>query len=391
MGVFKRKDRPNTWYATWMEGGKQQKIGFRSEEEANACLQMKLAALKCNAVPVLSGAAKRAVDLKRCGDNCSLERRVAWKIHEACVATGVLDCIVLNDGTRADLAVKLCSAKLYVGLQLKTTSGPLSKRQPNTWAFNHMHGYEGMLVVCWRGDQDDGWLCRGDDSRPEMWTFTLPKYKIAPMAIDPLVSSIVQLLSASHGLDENSEEFLRWNVGTPSGVTEMRMFSTYCQWTSTQCRFPADQNGTYDLIEDSTNRLQFKHSRARWFKSTSTGFDVHLTKKAGTVAGKKTVRPYDIGDFDALVVGHMDYERKLMFTWKIPSSKLERFFDTDAHSGIGSLVVHPPDAVRREYQLGPAPRKVANILWSSAYFVGVLPIAEMSDDARRACASVIGK
>ena len=343
---------------------------------------------------MLSGPAKREHDLQRCGDNSSLERRVAWTIHEACVSTGLLDCIVLNDGTRADLAVKLRISQLYIGLQLKTTGGPMSARQPNTWAFSHCRGYEGMLVVCWRGDYDDGWLCKGDDSRPERWCFTLPKHKIAPASIGPLVSSLVQMLSAPHGLDENTEEFLRWEIGSPTGVTEMRMISAYQQWASTDCRFPVDQNGTYDLLENGAERLQFKHCRARWCngygKSPSTGFDMHLTKKAGTVDGKKTVRPYGIGDFDTLVAGHIDYERQLMFTWKIPSSKLERYFETSGHTGVGSLVVQPPDAIRLKYQLGPAPLKTADILWTSAYFVGVLPVPEMSDDAKRACVECAG-
>lgn len=385
MGVHKRKDRPGTWAASWYEGGKQRRLSFPTEAEAEACLQSKLASR--TAKPLLTETEKRKIGIERSGDNSALERRVAMTIRDACMASGVLDCIVLNDGTRADIAVKLRSAELYVGVQLKTTHGPMSPRQPNTWSFKHMHGYEGMLVVCWRDDHSDGWLRRGNDAGPDTFNPTLPKSKSKPLQVNELVSGIAELLGTSHGLEEHTEEYLRWELKAPGSVTEMLTISTYRQWASTNCMFPVEQNGAYDLVEDGTLRLQFKHCRANWKRGNgkTTGFEMHLSKKAGTVSGKKTRRPYAVGDFDALVAGHIDHSHKLMFTWKIPASKLEEYFETDDHPGLKCVTVHPPEAVRRTYGLGLAPCNSSKSRWTASYFVGALPLATMSEDAKRAC------
>ena len=368
-----------------MEEGKQRKRCFATEAEARAYNRAKIATR--TAVQLPTAPEKRKIGIERSGDNCALERRIALTIRDACVASGVLDCIVLNDGTRADMAVKLRSAELYVAIQLKTTHGPMSMRQSTTWSFKHMHGYEGMLVICWRDDHSDGWLRRGNDAGPESLNITLTKTNDKPLQIDEIVSSIVKLLGAPHDLEQHTEEYLRWEITCPNAVTEMLTISTYCQWSATSCTFPVEQGGTYDMLEDGILRLQFKHCRANWMRtsSMSAGFAVHLRKNAGTVSAKKKHRPYKVGDFDALVASYIDRSRKLVFTWKIPAPELERYFETGGHSGLKSITVHPPEAVRQMYGLGWAPRNTAVSNWTVSYFVGVLPLATLSEEAKRAC------
>ena len=71
------------------------------------------------------------------------------------------DVVVLNDGTRADVAIKRPEWETYLGIQVKTTQTVTSGRK-RTYHFKDTKGYTGLLVVCWVVERAYGWAFDGE-------------------------------------------------------------------------------------------------------------------------------------------------------------------------------------------------------------------------------------
>ena len=92
------------------------------------------------------------------GDNSNLERDVANAF-----AASDESIYVMNDSVRADLCgffYKEEDETLALPIQLKTTAKQVEGNE-NAWRFKQVRGYTGMVVVCWRDDQKDGWVYDG--------------------------------------------------------------------------------------------------------------------------------------------------------------------------------------------------------------------------------------
>lgn len=102
---------------------------------------------------------KRRRDVSVCGNSCDMERRVALKIVEAWEEKTGQPALVLNDGTKADILLGFGEGS-FLPLQLKTTKAS-TKKTTSTYQFQHVCGYSGMPVVCWRCDSNKAWILDG--------------------------------------------------------------------------------------------------------------------------------------------------------------------------------------------------------------------------------------
>ena len=281
------------------------------------------------------------------GHNLDMERNVARAIVDAWTDVhGENTAKVTNDSAKSDVIVRLTDKEdAWLRMQLKTTSGNC-KGSPNTWAFNCVTGYTGMLVVCWRCDKKDAWVFDGAK---------LHKRGIRDLAVTPgaknerklalasgrkladLVGDLAALARKGNAdlWPTVTEDEAQNELASKTHRLERLGILAYIERNSkagTVFSNPKGQGTHVDLVKVETRddgkqvptRLQFK--TARESPSGATGFICHLCTSAGSYKGKKKVQPYPEGAFDELVaVAWVEDEagkQKPEF-WVIPAEALK--------------------------------------------------------------------
>ena len=336
----------------------------------------------------------RAEHKARNGNNCNLERDVA----NAFAASDEHIC-VMNDSVRADLCgffYKEEDETLALPIQLKTTEKAL-EGQPNTWRFKHVRGYTGMVVVCWRDDQKDGWVYDGttlDDRRTEdLWVTPGGKNaelaintddkstRATPLSLDGIVSRLRQLAKERRDrFPPRSKEYLSWEFSGEAHdhLKERIGIHLHKKYVDGAADFPKAQNGSFDFVSgDGKRRLQFKTARVQ---KGQAGFLVNLQESAGRVDGKATYRPYPAGAFDVLVVYRLDWKNRVAHVWRIPADKLieYHYLTTDTSYGKQSIGVYttPKDGKGRDQ-------------WTFNHYKGTQPIGDFPAEAEAAAGRLL--
>lgn len=312
---------------------------------------------------------KRKQNLQRNGNNSNLERQVARKIKamlEKLFSGSKV--IILNDGTRADILIQR-SDGLFLQIQLKTTSSP----RIGCWQFKDVLGYTGMPVLCWRDDQDSGWLYDGTllDERG------VRDLKVTPgkgnekkamhegaLTMEELCKLLVEVQDKYTGVDEISAT---WDFPGKAINTFKERVSLEIWKKLFDCNaiFPDDQNGSYDLMSKS-QRLQFKLAGRI---SEHRGLKVSLRESGGNIKGKRTNKPYRSGSFDAVVVMFIDWKFNKVHIWKIPERILveRKLLQTDDCKGQQGFYVFIPEELNllRKNKFG----EVFADVWTNDYYV----------------------
>lgn len=295
--------------------------------------------------------------------------------------------IILNDGTRADLLVQR-SEGLFLQIQLKTTSGP---NKGNCCRFRHVLGYTGMPVLCWRIDQQSGWLYDGallDERGIEDLNLTtgyndeneaMHKGKGA-LKIEEICTFLVNTMDKFPGVHEISA---RWDF-SGKALTQFKERVSLEIWKicfDPEATFPNDQNGSYDLLSEE-KRLQFKTAS----RHTRNGLKVNLREQAGIVDGRKTHKPYSSGSFDEVVIVFLDWKLNKVHIWKIPEDILiqKNLLITENCKGQQSIDVYIP-AEKHTLRWRKSGEPCADT-WTRDFYIGTKDVPKFGIEAETVAA-----
>ena len=268
------------------------------------------------------------------------------------------DVVVLNDGTRADVAIKRPEWDSYLGIQVKTTQTVKSGTE-QTYQFRKTKGYTGLLVVCWVVGRSYGWAFDGqwlDGCYSENLDVTAvpehrdprnaARYALSgnlPRDIDDLLRwikpQVYDLTSPVAHFPRRTEEYLRWEFRGKALAQAKERVSLHVYQThlDPEAKFPTAQQGSYDF-ESHGNRQQHKVARLHG----DQGFLAALHENAGRFNGTQTYRPYPTDAFDELVV--TVFEGYKAHVWVIPASELEarNCFRSNDCAGVTGMSVYLP-------------------------------------------------
>ena len=307
---------------------------------------------------------KRAKDVSISGDTSSMERRIIHRRKHELEKYG-LDICILNDGTRADVLVRIDkNIDLWLPIQWKTTARcVIDKRRKNSaaYSFYDLSGYDDMIIICeceadrftwvYAGYVLDGLKCKkiakstannecyiGNDSSSFILASTLKKLIVRNEYVMVLKNSARQDFKNSSGKNTHKIEYsaitawrdvhmstniYRKNYGykelTKNEINDINTtFSAEDNYnvlkTGTVFRWPDLQQSVYDceICFDAHRKLPkwYKVQVKTVFKRSSFGYKTGLSTACGTDYNKKQIcRPYSIGDAD-IYVFILPYESK---------------------------------------------------------------------------------
>ena len=338
----------------------------------------------------------KAENKARNGNSCNLERDVANAF-----AASDESIYVMNDSVRADLCGFFYGPEeeetLALPIQLKTTAKHVEGNE-NTWQFRQVRGYKGMVVVCWRDDQKDGWVYDGatlDDRRTENLCVTPgginaklaintddERTRSTPLSLDGIVSRLKQLAKERRDrFPPRTKAYLSWEFSGEEAHSQLKerigihLHQTHVDGAAD---FPKAQNGSFDLVSgDGTLRLQFKTACVQ---RDHAALRVNLNESAGRVDGKATYRPYPADAFDVLVVYRLDWKSKVAHVWRIPANKLVEYhyLTTDAQHGKQGIYVYtkPKNGKGRDQ-------------WTFDHYVGTQHLGDFPAEAEAAAGRLL--
>ena len=359
------RKKGNKFYTDIRFNGKWKRAPFATPEAARAARD---ASRKQTAEAVVARRATRArrppppnrdANLAMHGKDAAQERDFLVDTFQPTAEARGWDVVVLNDGTRADVAIKRPEWETYLGIQVKTTQTVESGKK-RTYQFKDTKGYTGLLVVCWVVEDAYGWAFDGEwldgreavhlkmtpvpkrrDSRNAAWHALSGKL---PYDIDGLLEWIEKQVEDSTSLvaryPRHTEEYLRWEFGGKAldNAKERVSLHVYQTYFDPEARFPTAQNGSHDF-ESHGKRQQHKVASRNGDKA---GFLAALHESAGMIGGTLTHRPYPTDAFDELVV--TVFEGYKAHVWVIPAFvlKAQNCFRSDECAGVTSLYVYLP-------------------------------------------------
>ena len=338
----------------------------------------------------------RAENLERHGNACQQERDVAIEFH---AADGSV--IILNDSVLADMCAFFYANEptKALGIQLKTTGGPV-KGNPNKWQFQHVTGYTGLIVVCWRIDKQDGWVFDGtvlDERKTEGLEITLggKNAKLALSGVEPMgMNAIIAFLKSDlvtgdlERFPPRTQEYFSWQFSGRKAYNHLKErigIHLYIKNIDPLATFPQGQNGSHDLDAGNPNdQLRRKQFKTAHKQSGHNGFHVTLHECAGYVGGVKTYRPYIVGVFDELVVFYFDWSANLAHVWRIPASKLAEkgHLRTETQTGHLGFLVYKSTEFKDEN---------GDVQWTAKpeYYKGTQPIGNFPPEAEAAAGHML--
>ena len=336
------------------------------EAKVNRCVNLAIKSLLQKRYNALSSEEKRMQNVQTYGNTSNMERQIAIEIKTVLEKRGIT-VIILNDGTRADILIQRPDG-LFIPCQLKTTNSCM-KRQENTWKFQHVLGYSGMPVICYRNDKKNGWVFDGkvlDDRKIDDIMIT-PGGKNEALAMhNGTIEQICEfLLESQDKFDKIDQVSASWDFqGNAMTMFKERVsLDLYIRYYDPNATFPINQNGSYDL-DSQEQRLQFKLACRM---ANKNGLHATLHKSAGRIDGKTTYKPYSSGDFDALVVMYIDWTNNKVHIWKIPEQILldKQCLKTEECEGKQSFYVYIPDESQRKHTS-----------WTCEYYIGVKDVPQ---------------
>ena len=370
---------------------------FKTEREARIarCVHLAIRSLLKNRYDSLSLDEKRKENIQKYGNSCKMEREFARELKDMLRKLFPdIEVIILNDGTRADLLLQRPNG-LFLQAQLKTTSGPV-KYQNNCWQFSDVLGYSGMPVLCWRNDQQNGWLYDGGalDERGRNDLKVTPDFSNEKKAMhkgalkmDEICIFLVNTMGKFPSVDKITAS---WDFSgkSISMFKERVAIEIWRIYFDSKASFPDDQNGSYDLLSENT-RLQFK--TARQHRSGGNALKVDLRESSGMVDGRKTYRPYSSGSFDAVVVIFLDWKYHKAHIWKIPEDILihKELLITEKCKGRQNLDVYNPDA-KHTLRLQKSGEPYADT-WTYDFFIGTKDMPKFGIKAETVAAKFFAK
>jgi len=302
---------------------------------------------------------------------------------------------VMNDSTKSDAIVRLTDKEdAWLRVQVKTTSGAMTRGRRKQWRFSHVTGYTGMLVVCWRCDKGDAWVFDGAvlDERGIRDLKVTPGGENCKLALERDLNlaadddaDLVRYLAALAEEDDAdlwptvTEYGARMEFKSRTHELEYLGFVAYQESFQGDYDYPKRQGTHVDLLKVETRdrtqvktRLQFK--TACKADRGGPGFYCDLRTYAGSYEGKQHYQPYADGAFDELVVvawvKNTAGEEKAAF-WVIPAKELKKHGylrsesgDVDGKTG---LRLHSQDiGVQPKQNTGRPPNT-----WTSEFYVGI--------------------
>ncbi|QDZ20323.1 hypothetical protein HOP50_04g28410 [Chloropicon primus] len=373
-GVFIDKRRKKKKYGVRI--GRPKEYFATVAEPVAAHKSYRAGKLKKRATARAALAGKRARNLAIYGRNSATERKVALALVARWQATipGRRTALVLNDGTKADVLLRLSEEDAWLPVQLKTTSGA-KKGEPNMWYFHNVTGYSGMCVVCWRCDVGDAWVYNGNalNERGKLDLSVTPLRKNCELALARglNLAALVQWLSEQAQAQAHlcrwttvTEHAARHDFASEVHAVEMRGIDAFkASFPKHRYAFPEGQNTQVDLLKDATTRQQFKTARAA--SNGAAGFMCNLYTYAGRdEAGKQMKDPYPAGAFDELVA--VAWVEDKAYFWIIPAAELEAkgYLQSESQPGKTCLKLH---ASQIGVQPNPHARNKADT-WTHKYF-----------------------
>jgi hypothetical protein len=357
------------------DGFRTPRLYFESLEEAKLAREMQLAVQKERRRIKASRPAeeRRKENLRVFRKNSEQERGFVMSLSVAEPKVKVM-----NDSTKADVILQAYEdPKSYLPIQVKTTGGP-RKNEPNSYEFTDVDGYGGMLVVLWRCDAEDGWVFDGDAlcRREIKVTLRGKNARLAKSGEKPLnMREMIQYLkNVANEYTPVTEEEASWSFRSRDHFKERCTMHLYKTHVDPSVTLPEAQNGPYDLVGASGERIQLKTAS---YVEGRSGLLVHLKERCGMTNGVYKRRAYASGSFDVLVVYYIDWKKERAHMWKIPVEELEeRDFLRKEESG-GKQTLYVFLSGQRQRHFGRAPD-----LWSYSFYTGSVPL-QLPDAAER--------
>ena len=177
-----------------------------------------------------------------------------------------------------------------------------------------------MVLILWRVDQQDGYVFDSEvlDRHTNIKFHVTVGGKNANLSMSgptPLtMQKMIQFLETCADRDKGlTREDLSWDFASKTHFQERCSIHLYKTNVDDTAEFPTTQQQSYDVI-GKQGRLQFKTARR-----DRNNFRVNMRRKSGSTNGKPQWCPYAKGDFDMLVVYHIDWKINIAHMWTFPS------------------------------------------------------------------------
>ena len=331
----------------------------------------------------------RAENLATHGNANKLERDFAHALHKADDKIKVL-----NDSVQADVCGFFYDdPTLALPIQLKATATH-KKGKPNAWQFTDVRGYAGLVVVCFRADQQDGWVYDGAklDKGPEHLHVTLlgkhakrsintgdESTRAIPLTLKGIVARLRQIAADRVKFPQfppRTKEYLSWKfsgIKAHSQLKERMGVYLYQTHKDPASDFPIEQGGSFDLVGGKGERLQCKTGH-----KTTSQFRLHVNFYEQ--AGNRTRRPYPAGVFDWVIVFFFDWKAKEAHWWCIPAFEFEArgYLRTAEQKGKKGFDVYRT-----------AKNEKGKKQWTFDYYEGTLPLGPFPAEAEAAAGPLL--
>lgn len=374
-----RGSRP--FYFVIQKDKKATKCCFATEAEAAAVKRsLKTAQTREKELERAAHAEKRRGDVEVYGKSSEQERGfliACQKAADPVHGTASMEFVVLNDGTLADCLV-LREHGLYLPVQVKTTARKVKGK--NSYRFQHVLGYVGMLVVFWVVDTQRAWIFDGtwlNDNGVENYLLTPGSARTQhvegclqhDLRMEEMLAHLREDALASHIL-LTTEDASRRNITSATCRKEFFGIEQYERFRPGDNRWPRDANGAYDRlrVESRKNvRVQHKHCCPHDGKAGLRCSS--LGKCAGRVNGKRLLTCYAPDDADEYVFHWYHEPTSSSHFWVIPSDVLAARNYFTRTTGAETIYLYGPEGVGA--QPNPNARAPANT-WTRAYYAGSL-------------------
>jgi hypothetical protein len=365
-------------HARNMETSKETTLVYNTLDEAKMALAVKHAKrleIKRQKA-ALPQAEIRADNLAVFGNSSKKEREFALQM---CAFESNIK--LMNDSVLTDTCGFFYAddPSLALGIQLKTTGGTV-KGRPNTWQFLAVKGYAGIPVVCWRIQEQDGWVFDGADlDRHDTInlkiTFNGVNCKLALSGVEPLkLDGIVKFLKGDNVAGDrvrfppHSQDFFSWQFHGKAHTHLVERIGLHLEMKrDCHAYFPSEQAGSVDLLGSyGARRKQLKTAQ---MLQKHTGLRADLHEYSGRIEGKPTYRPYPAGAFDEVVVYHFDWKTNTVYSWRIPEFELVEKGYLRTSTQVGRKCLYVYTSAEWQISAGPIPDT-----WTFAYYEGTQPI-----------------
>lgn len=256
---------------------------------------------------------KRAANLARHGDSNGKEALGLQLILHKLQEDGRLECHKSFEKARVDFCIypKSKPGAPALGIQLKTTGGNWVQSQTGNqyYHFNSTDGYTGLLIVLVALHERPPRIWFADGSRVVAKCLRIPVVirqgmksdRVREVGIATLADTMCEIYAAA---GSGSSNYMLRSPSDHEKPTERNALAEYNAFKRLQRSLPVlfidppAEHMSYDMLVDGKT-WQIKLAT---YRKKSDDYSVTCFKNAGIVGGKRTIKQYEVDDFDFLCI-----------------------------------------------------------------------------------------